>query len=127
MGRVDALDQGVGEALLGQGSSRQFRSRPTLAGSTALFLYVLGELDQPLGGIRAAIEEHVLDVLAQLFGDLVVDRELAGVDDAHVQAGVDGVVEERRVHGFADRVVAAERERDVAHAAGDLGTGAARP
>ncbi len=35
--------------------------------------------------------------------------------------GPDGVVEEHRVDRLAHRVVAAERERHVAHAAGDLG------
>jgi hypothetical protein len=33
--------------------------------------------------------------------DLLVDLEHAGVDDAHVHAGGDGVVEEGRVHGLA--------------------------
>ncbi len=46
--------------------------------------------------------------------NLFVDRQLAGVDDAHVQAGLDRVVQERRVHRLAHHVVAAERERDVA-------------
>ena len=59
-------------------------------------------------------EHHVLDALAQLRGNVVVDRELAGVDDAHVHAGLDGVVEEHRVHRLAHRVVAAEGEGDVA-------------
>ena len=57
-------------------------------------------------------------------GNLFVHRELAGVDDAHVQAGPDRVIQERRVHRLAHHVVAAERERDVAHAAGDLRAGA---
>ena len=49
--------------------------------------------------------------------DLFVDGDLAGVDDAHVEAGLDGVVQKGRVHRLADRLVAAEGERDVAHAA----------
>ena len=83
----------------------------------------LGELEQALGGVGAAIEQHVFDALAQLGGNLLVDGELAGVDDAHVHAGADGVVEERGVHGFADDVIAAEGKRDVADAAADLGAG----
>ena len=46
--------------------------------------------------------------------DLVVDAELAGVDDAHRQPGADRVVEEHRVDRLAHRVVAAEGEGDVA-------------
>jgi hypothetical protein len=53
-------------------------------------------------------------------------RELAGVDDAHVHARADGVVQEGRVHGLAHRVVPAEREGDVAEAARDLGQGQGR-
>ena len=62
-------------------------------------------------------EEDVLDPLEEVLRDLLVDRELAGVDDPHVEAGADGVVEEGRVHRLADGVVAAERERDVRDAA----------
>ena len=36
-----------------------------------------GELDQPLGGVGAAVEQHVLDPLEQLRRDLFVDRQLA--------------------------------------------------
>jgi len=54
---------------------------------------------------------------AQRRVELLVDPQLAGVDDPHVHAGGDGVVEEHRVHRLAHRIVAAERERHVAHAA----------
>ena len=60
---------------------------------------------------------HVLDALEQVGRDVLVDDELAGVDDAHVEAGVDRVVEERGVHRLAHDVVAAEREREVRDAA----------
>ena len=71
----------------------------------------------------APVEHHVLDPLAQLGLDLVVDDEHAGVDDAHVQPGLDRVEQEHRVDRLAHRVVAAERERDVGDAAGDLRAG----
>ena len=85
--------------------------------AAALALEARGDLEQPLGGIGAPVEDHVLARLAQLRLDLLVDRQLPGVDDAHVHAGGDRVVEEHRVHRLAHRVVAAERERDVADAA----------
>ena len=47
--------------------------------------------------------------------------EHAGVDDAHVHARGDGVVEEDGVHGLADDVHAAEAEGEVRDAARDLG------
>ena len=78
------------------------------------------ELHQPLGRVRPAVEDDVLDVLEQILRDVLVDDQLAGVDDAHVHAGLDRVIEERRVDRLADDVVAAERERQVADAAADL-------
>ena len=76
-----------------------------------------GQVEQPLRGVRPAVEDDVLDPLAQLGLDVVVDRQDAGVDDRHVEAGRDRVVEEDRVDRLAHAVVAAERERDVRHAA----------
>ncbi len=67
-------------------------------------------LDEPLGRVGAPVEDDVLDELEQLRRDVLVDDELAGVDDAHVEAGADRVVEEGRVHRLAHGVVAAERE-----------------
>src|SRR3546814_4993604 len=53
--------------------------------------------------------------------DLVlVYRQHAGVDDAHVHAGLDGVVEKHRMDRLANEIVAAERERYVRYAAGNL-------
>ena len=83
-------------------------------------LQPLGEGDEPLGGVGAAVQEDVLDQPEELLRDLLVDRELARVDDPHVHAGGDGVVEEGRVHRLADGVVPAEGERDVRDAARDL-------
>ena len=93
-------------------------------GGTALPFHRFGKFDEPLGRIRPAIEQHVFDKLLELRLDLFVDGELAGVDDAHVEPGLDRVIQERGVHRFADDVVAAERERDVRDAAGDVRAGA---
>ncbi len=73
----------------------------------------------------APVEEHVLDELQQVGRDVLVDRELAGVDDAHVQPGPHGVEQERRVHRLAHDVVAAEGERQVGDAAAGAGARAA--
>ena len=90
-------------------------------------LGLLGDLDQALAGVLAAVEHDVLDALAQLGVEVVVDADHAGVDDAHVHPRLDRVVEEHGVDGFAHRVVAAEREADVGDAAGDLGAGQVLP
>ncbi len=80
---------------------------------------------EPLGGVFAAAENHVLDPLEQLGGHLVVGAQQLRVDDARVHARADGVVEEGGVHRLADRVVAAEGEREVRDAARDADVRAA--
>ena len=91
-----------------------FRGGALTLGAGALNL--LRVFDQPLGGVRPAVEDHVFDQLAQRRVEFFVDAELPGIDDAHRHARADRVVQERGVHRFAHRVVAAERERHVAHA-----------
>ena len=44
-----------------------------------------GVLDEALGRIRAPVEEDVLDALEELRLDVLVDGELARVDDSHVE------------------------------------------
>jgi len=80
-------------------------------------LHARGELDHPLGRVGPPVEEDVLDPLEQLRRDVLVHGELAGVDDPHVHAGADRMVEEGGVEGLAHRVVAAEGEGEVAHPA----------
>ena len=112
----DALDEGVLHSLL---------NRPLAPGQifflglAALAAIALGNFQQAVGAVVTAIEHHVLNQLFQFRIDLVVDHELAGVDDAHVHAGLDGVVQEHRVDGFTHGIVAAERERHVADTAGN--------
>jgi hypothetical protein len=66
------------------GHSRQDRSC-SLA-SLGLAAEFLGEFEQPLGAPGSAVEDHVLAGLAQLRIDVVIDDQLAGIDDAHVHA-----------------------------------------
>ena len=81
---------------------------------------LLGQRQQPLGGIGAAVEHHVLASLAQFGIEIVIDRDLAGIDDAHVHAGLNRVIQEHRMHGLAHALIAAERERQIGDAAGDV-------
>ncbi|CAM2147891.1 NAD-specific glutamate dehydrogenase [Paraburkholderia tropica] len=83
-------------------------------------LELVGDFEQTVGGVVAAIEHHVFDALAQFGVEIGIHAELARVHDAHVHASLDGVVEEHGVDRLAHRVVAAERERHVRDAAADL-------
>ena len=82
-----------------------------------------GDVEHPVGGIGAAVEDHIFAGRAQVGVDLIVDHQLACVDDAHIHPRLNGVVEKDRVHGFAHRVIAAKAERQVRHAARDMGVG----
>ena len=91
----------------------------------------LGHFDQALAWGQArfavfvlgyAVQHHVFDPLAQCGLQVVVDADHARVDDAHVHARLDGVVQENGVDGLAHRVVAPETEGHVGHAAAHLGT-----
>ena len=85
-----------------------------------------GAIHEPLGRVRPAVEEHALDSLEEVGLDVLVDGELAGIDDPHVEPGADRVVEERRMHRLSDGVVSAEREREIRDAARDQGARASR-
>src|SRR5262249_23154037 len=85
----------------------------------------LGEGHQAVGGVAAAIEEHIFDEFQQVGRDVLVDGQLAGVDDAHVQTGAYGVQQERGVHRLPYDVVAPEGERQVGDAPADVHAGAA--
>ncbi len=63
----------------------------------------IGQRQQPLGGVGPLVEDHVLAGLAQFRIEVVIDRHLAGIDDAHVHAGGDGVIQEHRMHRLAHR------------------------
>ena len=107
------------------GHSRQARSC-----SCALLLLAaefLGERQQPFGGARVAVEDDVLASLAQFGIDVVIDDHLPGIDDAHIHAGLDGVIQKHRMHRLAHRLIAAERERQVRDAAGNVRVRQVRP
>ena len=115
--RVDAVHERMAQAR----AHRQRRA--TLAPRLRrrlLALVALGNLEQAFGAVLAPVEHDILDALAQFGIEIIVDRQRAGVDDAHVHAGADRVVQEHRVDRLAHAVVAAERERDVGNAAGDM-------
>ena len=102
---VDALHQGVGDALGDRQLPPLLRGRALVIGGP---VELLGDLEQPLPRVGASVEHHVLDPLAKLGVDLVVDHQRPGVDDAHVETGLDRVEEEDGVDGLAHRVVPAE-------------------
>ena len=119
---VNPLDQCVRETFFDRAVAPFFgllfiRNR---AGARLGSLQCLAEVYQALGGVSAAVQEHILDQHLQLRLNLLVDLEHPGIHDAHVHARRDGVKKKRGVHGLADLVVASKAERDIGHAARDL-------
>ena len=86
----------------------------------ALAAIFLGQFQHPLGRIGAAVQDHILAGLAQFLVDLVIDGQLAGIDDAHIHPRLNGVVKEDRMHRLAHRFVAAEAEGKVRDPARDM-------
>src|SRR5690554_3097733 len=112
----DAFNQSVLKPLL----NRPFAPGQVFFLGLATFaLELLGRFQQAVGGIVAAVQDYVFHQLFEVRFDVVVDHQLAGVHDTHVQAGLDGVVQEYRMDGFAHGIVAPEREGHVAHTAGN--------
>ncbi len=118
---VETLHQRVLQALF----HRELAPLEIIAapGGARAALELLGNLQQPFRGIGAPRENDVLTAFAEVGGYVLVNRELARVDDTHGQTGANGVVEKYRVHGLAHRVVAAERKRHIADAAADMHRG----
>src|SRR5207245_143945 len=70
-----------------------------------------------------AIEHHILDALQQIGRYLLINLQLSRVDDAHIQPGAYGVIQEGRVHRLAYDFVATESKGYIADAAGCFGFG----
>ena len=105
---VDAFDERVLEAFLdGQAAPGFVHFRFGRAAGGFLFQF-FAKRDEALGRVGAAVEQHVFDEFEQVLGNLLVHFQHAGVDDAHVEAGLDGVIQKRAVHRLAHAVVAAE-------------------
>ncbi len=108
---VDSLDQRVRKALLDRAVAPLFSFLFTRRFACALQCFA--KFHQTLGGVGTAVQQHILDQLLQLRFNLFVHFEHAGIHDAHVHTGRDGVIQKRRMHRLANVVVAAKTERNV--------------
>ncbi len=77
-------------------------------------------LEETFGGVGSAGEDDVLAELSEMGVKVVVEGELARVDDREAHPGADRVNEEHRVHGLADDVVALKGERQVRDSSRDV-------
>ncbi len=89
-----------------------------LLASRALIAFC--QIEQAFRCIIAPVEHHVFAGLTQFRINRFVNRELTRIDDAHIHADLNGVIEEHRMHGLAHRLIAAEREGQIGNAAGNM-------
>ena len=100
----------MGDALL----DRRVTPGDILIGLGAASAAVLaGDFHQAVSAVAAPVQHDVADALFEIRGYVIVNRQLAGIDDTHIQSGLDGVIKENRVNRFAHRGVAAEGKRHV--------------
>ena len=65
------------------------------------------------GCVWTSVEEHILDPFQQCAVNVIVHGKLTGIDNTHVEPGMDGMEQKCSMHRFPYRIVAAERERHV--------------
>ncbi len=102
----DPLDQRMLQPLAHRPAAP--RLIPRILGLGTGTAILLGDGQQLLGGVVIEVEHHRLDLLFELGRNVFIDGELTGVDDPHVHAVLDGVVEEDGVNRFPHRLVATE-------------------
>ena len=85
--------------------------------ATFLPLVVFSDCEQFVRAIRVAIQNDVLNRIAQVLGQVFVNCKLAGVYDAHIHTRANSVIQESRVNRLAHNIVATKGERYVANAA----------
>ncbi len=69
--------------------------------------------EQPFGRVITTVQHHIFAGFTQFWINRVIDRQLAGIDDTHIHANLNGMIKEDSVHRFAHRLITAEREGQV--------------
>ena len=85
-----------------------------------LFLKMMRQFHQPFRGVFATVKQHVFHPFQQIRINLLIHDNLTGIDDAHIHTGLNGMIQEGRMHGLTNRIVAAQGKRQIAHPSADL-------
>ena len=83
----------------------------------AVAAIVFCNIEQTVRRVRAAIQDDVLDPLAQLIWDIIINRQLARIDNRHIETRWNGVIEKDRMHGFTHRIVPAKGKANIRQSA----------
>ena len=63
--------------------------------------------------IRTRVENHILAGRAQFLINAFINSQLTGIDNAHIHARRNGMIEKHRMHRLAHRLVATEGEGKI--------------
>ena len=87
---------------------------------TCTFGFVaFGKINQSFSGVFSTVEQDIFDKFQQIFWNFLVDIQHAGVNNSHVETGVNRVIQKSGVHCFTDRIITPERKGNVAHSTTD--------
>jgi hypothetical protein len=76
------------------------------------------KLGKAFGGILSTIEQDIFHAFQQIFGDLFVHFYHAGINDAHIHTGFDGMVQKgKRMHRFSYYIISSKGKADIAYPA----------
>ena len=78
------------------------------ASGAALPAHALSGFEQQLGGIPTGIEYDGFDTFTKRRIYVFVVRQSSRVDDGHIEARLNRVIQKDRMHGFAQGIVAAK-------------------
>ena len=76
-----------------------------------------GDLQEAFSGIRPSIQDDILHTFPEDGIEFFVDGKLSGIDDRHIETGLDRMKKKDRVHGLAHGIVSTKRKGKVADAA----------
>ena len=112
--------QQAGRYLFGRGGVRGLGHR-FFAGGIGRNLG--GQLQQALRGTGVLAQDYIFNRLAQSRFHRIIRQQQARVHNAHIQPCLHGMIQENSMHGFPDRIVAAEGKGQVGDAAGGIAAG----
>ena len=58
-----------------------------------------------------AVEKYIFDKLKQISRNIIINRKISCIHNSHIHSGLNGMIKESRMHGFAQSIVTTEGER----------------
>ena len=111
---INSFDQGVFKALLNRLLAPAQVCQVSLDTGRLPFV-ILSDIQESFCPVGPPVQYDVFNRIAKFFRQFFVDSKLAGINNAHVHPGLDGVIQKHRVNCFADNIIATKREGHIAY------------